>query len=208
MSALDPVATDVAGFPLQVNASDNVTEWNEINGEPANGPFTVAGFTAPFVAPGDKLYDPYDGLSYDDYRVIWLSPDNYNILRNGTNDPYQLAEALLTLDHESMHQRLQSADENRVNACALQDIPRLLTTDFAIQPTITRTTSVPVRTRVRIRYRAHQHGRWVFRHKYVTRTNYVSETQTVPNPTFTSIVTAATAVYRNQPPSYNTGTCY
>jgi hypothetical protein len=208
MTTLDPVATDVAGFPLQVNASDNLTEWNELTAGTDAGPYTVLGFTATFAAPGQQLYNPYDGLYYDEYRVIWLNPDIYNILVNGTNDPYQLAGALMTLDHESMHQRLQSGDENRVNACALQDIPRLLTTDFGIPATVMQTVSVPVKTRVRIRYRVRHHGRWVYRHKYVTRTSYVSQTQTVPNPTFTSIVSAATAFYRNQPPSYNTGTCY
>src|SRR4051794_8566325 len=62
---LDAIATGVAGFPLQVGASDNVTEWNQIVGN--TGPYTVLGFTYTFANPYTRMYDPFDGHFYSVY---------------------------------------------------------------------------------------------------------------------------------------------
>lgn len=216
-SPLDPIASEIAGFPLQVITSDNVTEWNAIDGY--EGPYTVLGFTAINATPSSWIYNPYDGYRYGLYRTVWLNPEIDatfgTIVTSGINDssnPYAVAKALMTLDHEAQHQRLHSGDESRVNACALADLPRLLNTRFNVPSTTTADVPSDVfyQEKVRVKYRVKVKGRWVsrYRYKYVdrVRTEYVR--QTVANPTFTRVMDAARSFVANQPPPYSTGTCY
>jgi hypothetical protein len=217
---LDPIASEIAGFPLAVDTSDNLAEWNAILGNP---PYEVSGFTSIMALPGSLIYDPYDGYLYPLYHTIWMSPSVYTTFHsigttgiNTTTDPNAVAIALLTLDHESQHQRLYSRDEGRVNACALKDLPRLLSTRFNVpettQGTVLAATTTQVRTRYRVRVRVNVGGHWVnryrYRFRYVTKTSYVPTVQTVPNPVYWTVLAAARNVYTNQPPPYNTGTCW
>jgi hypothetical protein len=214
---LDPIASEIAGFPLQVMTSDNVTEWNAIVGN--QGPYSVLGFTAPDALPSSWIYNPHDGRGYYVYRTVWLNPEIdatfRSILTSGINESsnaYSVAKALMTLDHEAQHQRLHSGDEGRVNACALADLPRLLNTRFNVPSTTTVTvpSDVPYQEKVKVKYRVKVKKRWVYRYRYKyvdrIRTEYVQ--QTVANPTFTRVMDAAMWFRANQPAPYSTGTCY
>lgn len=205
---LDPIASDVAGTPLTVITSDNDVEWSGMT-DPGE-----IGFTCITCLPGTPLYNPYDGHYYDMYHTVWLAPEvdavfrdiSQNGIREGMNS-FMVGEAMMTLDHEAQHWRLYSGDEGRVNACALADLPRLLSVDFHVPSTTTQNVSVPQAYRVRVRYRAKVNGRYVYRYRWVTRTRYVTQTQTVPNQVYTSILAGAQAFYRGQPYPYNAGTC-
>jgi len=214
---LDATASEIAGFPLQVITSDNVTEWNAIVGY--QGPYSVLGFTAINALPSSTIYNPYDGYRYGLYRTVWLNPEVDAAFRtivtsgiNASTNPYSVAKALMVLDHEAQHQRLHSADESRVNACALADLPRLLSTRFNVPSTTTATvpSDVPYQAKVKVKYRVKVKGRWVYRYRYKYvdrfRTEYVE--QTVANPTFTRVMDEARSFVANQPPPYSTGTCY
>jgi hypothetical protein len=210
MVNLDAAASEIAGFPLAVVASDNVYEWNILTG--GESPYNVTGFNLTFATPSTLLYDPADGKYYSAYRVIFLSPYIYAVLHTDlTHDnPYDVAITLLTLDHEAQHQRLHSGDEGRVNACALADMSR-----FAakfVPPTVQQTVQVPVTYTVTVRYRVRikLRGGWVYRwrNKYVTRVRYEDQLQTLDNPAFVAILAAARDVYSKQPAPYSTGTCY
>jgi hypothetical protein len=133
--------------------------------------------------------------------IAWVSPKISGTFASiastgitSTSDPNAVALALLVLDHESQHQKLYSRDEGRVNACALNDIPRLLSTKFNVeettQGTVLTATSTRVRVRYRVRVRVKVSGHWVYRYryryrfKYVTKTTDVPTVQTVPNPVY------------------------
>jgi hypothetical protein len=169
--------------------------------------------------PSTTIPNPFDGYWYNAYRKVWVNPEIYgtfNTIRASgitqLSDANAVAKALMTLDHEAQHQRLHSADESRVNACALADLPRLLNTRFNVPSTTTATVpvDVPYQERLTVKYRVKVKGKWVtrYRYKYVdrTRTHYVQ--QTVANPTFTRVMDAARSFVVNQPPPYNTGTCF
>jgi hypothetical protein len=117
-------------------------------------------------------------------------------------------EGLLALVHESTHQKLHSGDESRVNACAIQELPDVLTRDYALPATITTTSSVAQQYQVLVTRRVRVHRRWVLRKRYLTRTRYVDAATTSPNPVFMSIVNELQWYRANQPPPYNTGTCW
>jgi hypothetical protein len=175
---LDPVVSEVAGVPLQANYSDNQAEWNYIAGDEG-----VLGFTCITCSPYASKYDPFNGSYYNMYRTVWFAPEIRDILSNlSAHSYYDVGMAFLTIDHEAMHWRLFSRDEGRVNACALNDLPRFLTVDEGIPVTTTQTVSVPQQYQVKVRYRAKVHGRHVWRYRYVWRTRYIDQQQTVTNP--------------------------
>jgi hypothetical protein len=201
---LDPIVSEVAGVPLQVNFSDNQAEWNYLAGGEG-----VLGWTCITCSPSQTLYNPFDGGQYYVYRTAWFAPEIHDILSNLSAFSYKdVGMAFLTLDHEGMHWRLFSRDEGHVNACALKDLPRFLTTDFGIPATTAQTVSVPQQYRVKVRYWAKVHGRRVARYRYVSKTRYVDQQQTVTNPLITNIVNGAAQFMReDQPYPYNAGTC-
>jgi hypothetical protein len=217
---INAVASDVAGFPLEADMEDNWSEWvAEIaagGGDPSIAG-SVLGFTATFASPGDYIWWNYGARSVFLYHRVFLSPRVYGELtlieRQGiTNaasaDLLGTTEGLLALVHESTHQRLHSGDESRVNACAVQELPDVLTRDYALPATVTTTSLVAQQYRVLVTRRVRVHRRWVLRKRYVTRTRYVDVTTTSPNPVFTSIVNAVLWYRANQPAPYNTGTCW
>jgi hypothetical protein len=95
------------------------------------------------------------------YHQIYLSPDEAQAffgtlpvtaattqpiwarLEAGTQNPMQAARAIMVFIHESYHNRLLSADEGYVNACALRDFGYWLSRDFQIPATTTGTVTVP-----------------------------------------------------------------
>jgi hypothetical protein len=195
---------------------DNDAEWLSLS--PVNGRQGIAGFTAITATPSSLLYDAYTGQFYNVYHTVWLSPRTFNAFRNYiadgislTDNAFEVATALMVLDHEAQHWRLFSGDESRVNACALADMPRLLQADFGIPATITQTVSVPITYKVKVRYRVRVKvkGRYVYRYRYryVNRVRYENQQQQFPNPLYTTILSAARDSYNSQPPPYNSGTC-
>jgi hypothetical protein len=207
---LDPKATEIAGVPLTVMTSDSDLEWLDIN----EGNDGVIGFTCPACSPSAGVYNPIDGRWYSGYRTIWIAPSVdralRDILANGLRqgmDYYQAGRALLTLDHEAQHWRLYSGDEARVNACALADLPRMLSVDFGLPAQVQQSIQVPQSYQVRVRQRVRLHGRYVYRYRWVTKTRYVWTSQSVDNPVMSGIVSGAQAFYRSQPYPYNAGTC-
>ena len=208
LTALDAAASEIAGFPVTVAASDNITEWNTLTGNDSNSEYEVAGFTYVYASPSALLFKPYDGGYYSAYHTVFLNPTIYTAFHTNLAqaNPYAAAEALLTLDHESQHQKLHSGDESRVNACALADLPRF--TAKWIVPTTIQNVQVPQSYRVRVRYRAMVHGRSLWRSRYVTRVRYVTQPQTVANPAYTAVLDAAHDIYVHLPAPYNAGTCW
>jgi hypothetical protein len=207
MTGLDQAASEIAGFPITVDASDSVAEWNALTGDDPNSGYETAGFTYVNADPNFWMFNPYDGYEYAAYHTVFLRPEIYATFHTGLAQakPYDAAMALLTLDHESQHQMLHSGDESRVNACALADLPRF--TAKWIAPTTIQDVQVPQSYRTKVRYRAKVHGRWVWRSRYVNKLRYVTQTQTLANPAYTAVLAAAHDIYTHQPPPYNAGTC-
>lgn len=208
LNTLDQAASEIAGFPITVAASDNVAEWNALTGNDPNSSYETAGFTYTTSNPDFWIYNPYDGYEYRAYHTLFLSPSIYKTFSTDLvlANPYDAAIALLTLDHESHHQKLHSGDESRVNACALADMPRF--TAKWITPTVAKDVQVPVSYRTKVRYRAKVHGRWVWRSRYVTKVRYITQQRTDANPAYTAVLAAARDIYAHQPPPYNAGTCW
>ena len=204
MTALDQAASEIAGFPVEVDASDSIAEWTTFAGY---GPDEVTGFTYVTANPGAQMYNPYDGYYHDAYHHLYLSPSIYATFHTNLAqaNPTDAAVALLTLDHEAQHQKLHSGDESRVNACALADLPG--SRPGGSSPTTIQNVQVPQSYRAKLRYRTKVHGRWVWRLRYVNRVRYVSQSQTVANPAYTAVLNAAHDIYIHQPAPYNAGTC-
>ena len=114
----------------------------------------------------------------------------------------------MTITHESKHYQLFSADEGRVNACALQAFPSVIDQYFSIHPTVTKTVAKKkvVWRKKRVRVRRHGHLVWTVKRVKRIITVYVQET--APNPDYVNLVQAAQQFYAAQPPPYNSGTCY
>jgi hypothetical protein len=183
---------------LEVLGEDDWAEWADLNYP--DDPQRIMGFVSIYDSPSSPLY----------HRVL-VSPGYwaalYGAAVNGPDrsgfDRHTTALAIFTLTHEAYHFRLLSADEGFVNACALRAFPGVLTTQFGLSPTVTRTETrslrVRVRERVRIGRRRVMRYRWKISHRAVTTT--------VPNPAYTELVADVEDFYRRQPPSYNSGTC-
>lgn len=207
---LDAAVSEVAGTNLTVVTSDSYAEWDVLAGMVG-----VDGWTCILCSPYALIYNPFDGKVYNVYHTVWIHYDLWLSLAKAMNrrflDPLdysRLGEAMLTIDHEAMHWRLFSRDESRVNACALQDLPRFLTNVWHIPATYEQTVTVAQHYRVRVRYRARVHGKLVWRHRLVTRTRWVDTLQTVANPVYAGILNSATAFRATQPAPYNSGPCF
>lgn len=210
VTTYDTLVSGIAGYPLTIEVSDDDGEWMAING--GDG---VLGFTAPGATERSSIYNPWDAKRYWTYRRIWLAPRVWRSLQDiqansfrPSMDYYGAAIALMTLDHEAQHWRLMSGDEGRVNACALADLPRLLSSSFGVPATVQQTETLPQDRQVQQRYRVKIRGHWRWRTRWVWKTFYVDQLQTVPNPVYSNVVTAAQTFYRSQPYPYNAGTCW
>jgi hypothetical protein len=198
---VDAVASDVAGTSVRVDGEDDWTEWAGFVAP--DDPYAVLGFTFPFAPSSSVLY-----------HRIFISPSLWTTLDSAVDDgvqsgaPYDVAVAIMDMTHEAFHIRLVSGDEGRVNACALQAFPGVLTRDFGVPATDVQTTTVPVETRVRVKVRVKVGGHWAVRYHWKTKTSYQTSTTTVPNATYTTLVSDAQAFYNSQPSPYSTGTCW
>jgi hypothetical protein len=195
---LDSVEYGISGWTLSTVLEDDPVEWASVFGVDSN----VLGFVCiTDVDPNHWCY----------HRVFIGPVPTVTFLAWFNNQPvtyWDAAAAVMTVTHESLHYRLYSADEGRVNACALQQFPTVISTYFGFSPTITKT--VPVK-KVKWKWKwvwARKHGKRVKVRKRVRRVVTVYVQKTFANPDYTNLVGAAQAFYRSQPPPYNTGTCY
>jgi hypothetical protein len=198
---VDAIGRDISGiYDMFVVGIDGWNAWAYVS--KANDPSAVMGFV--------NIYAP---RSSDRYHNIYISPAYWPALLGATlngpansgYDRYTTAKAIFTLTHEAYHYRLFSGDEGRVNACALQAFPGVLTREFGVQPTVT--TSGVIRKKVPAQYRVRYHHRWVYRYRW--KTVWRTVTKTSPNPVFQEFVADVQDFYTNhQSPPYNTGTCY
>jgi hypothetical protein len=194
---VDQIASAVAGMSLEVLGEDDWSAWADLAypDDPR-----ILGFVSIYDSPSSPLY-----------HRVFVSPGYwaplYGAAVNGPDrsgfDRYTTALAIFTLTHEAYHFRLLSADEGRVNACALRAFPDVLTTQFGLSPTTTQTETKSVR--VRVREVVSVGRRRVTRYRWKTSRRKV--TTIVPNPAYTGLVADVEDFYRRQPPSYNGGAC-
>jgi hypothetical protein len=196
---VDSLESGISGWPLTGVLEDDPAEWYAYFGLD----LSVFGFVCiTEVEPSAWCY-----------HRVFLGPIPTQIYLNWFNNNVaptyiQAAALIMTMVHEANHYRLVSADEGRVNACALQQFPGVLGQYFQIYPTISKT--VPVKKTV-WKWKwvwVHRHGKRVKVRRHVRRvvTTYVQ--RTFQNPDYVNLVGASIAFYQSQPPPYNTGTCY
>jgi hypothetical protein len=198
------IASNLAGYPIVADGEDDLGEWGRF--VYPNDPEAVLGFTFIDVTPEDPRY-----------RHIFLAPSVWSTLvaieQQGLANVSapDAAEALMTLIHESYHQRLDSSDEGYVNACALRDFPAVIETQFGVPATVEQTTFVDhtVYTSVKRTVRVRVRGRWVKRTITTRAPSIVSEAveEQTANPAHDGLVAAAQTFYSQQPYPYNAGTC-
>ena len=196
---LDSVESGISGWTLTTTLEDDPAEWLALFGVDTN----VAGFVCITVV------DPNDPC----YHRVFLGPVPTATFLTWLNNQqpvtyWDAAVAVMTVTHEANHYKLYSGDEGRVNACALQQFPGVLSTYFGIYPTITKT--VPVKKVVWKKkwVWVRRHGKRVRVRKRVRRVITVYVQKMFANPDYTNLVAASQAVYHSQPPPYSTGTCY
>jgi hypothetical protein len=229
----DKIGEDISGVSdLQVQMEDDPAEWAQIEAD-AGVPDGEAllGFAAPGAPAGSVLYHRIFVAPDVTLALTGALPINPNVpvsyiwdrIGSGALSYQTAAVAILTVIHESYHYRLNSGDEQRVNACSLRDMPTYLSTEFRIPKTITTTTQVPqtttttkqvpyyvtVVTHKVVKGKVITIRKKVRRYKTVTvtTTTMVTQTQTQENPAFDGIMNSATAFRASQPPPYNTGDC-
>jgi hypothetical protein len=201
----DTIASTLAGFPIVAAGEDDYNEWGSFL-YPEN-PYAVLGFTMIDAPPSSPVY-----------HAIFLAPPIWSTLTqidSGGIDSVPRADAaraILTLTHEAYHQRLYSADESRVNACALRDFGSTIQSQFGVAPTVEKTVTTPVVTYHQVRKTVWRtvKGKRVRRYVYrsVPQTTYRDDTVVSDNPTFSELVGSAQTFVASQPPPYNSGTCY
>ena len=207
-SRLDAVASGVAGFPVVVVGENDPTAWA------AEAPSQeFAAYSYPTADASQTAY----------YHRVFIGPAIWMTLEaienNGAAsvDPYQAAGALMTLIHETEHVRLASTDEGRVNACALQAFPSVISSSFGVSETDSKPSRVahdtPVYRRVHVVRYVREHGKRVKRAGWIrkrvgTHVTYTNDGPpvAVPNLTFQRLVNDAQVFYDSQPAAYH-GTC-
>lgn len=167
----DAAATAVAGHPVHVYCESSWTEWvNYFEPQGTDGT-AVNGFTS-IASP-----------------VVYVSPRQCETLHAvaASEDvgTYYAASALLTLVHESVHQRGIS-DEGVTDCTALPLVPGVATSFFGVPATVL------ARQLVRVR----SHHRW----------RLVARSVSVPNPWLLRLAVDALRWHRSKPAAYQ-GTC-
>jgi hypothetical protein len=199
------VASALAGFPIVADGEDDYNEWSWfLEGD---DPTAVLGFTMVDIPSSSSFY-----------HHIFLAPPIWSTLdkiATGGIDSVSradAAEAILTLTHEAYHQRLDSGDESRVNACALRDFGSVLESQFNVPASTEQTVTTPVSTQHRVRLAVWRtvKGKHVRRFVYrlVPQTSYREQTVELANPIHDELVAAAQSFVASQPPPYNSGTCF
>lgn len=175
---LDAVATAVAGHATYAYCEDSLAEWVAIGAANANG------FTRPGVSPW-----------------VYLSPRQCETLRALANredvGTYYASSALLTLVHESIHQRggiyadpTSAAVEGLTDCAAIPLVPGIAVSYFGVPATVTEAYTATVRRRV--------HRRLV--------TSTEVRLRAVPNPWLTRLAVDVMRWHRSKPAAYQ-GTC-
>jgi hypothetical protein len=194
---LDGVADGISGRPLSTVLEDDPAEWTQ---------FGVGVNVLGFVCIMDA--DSNDWC----YHRVFLGPPVARTFTDWLNGQapsyYDAAVAIMSITHESTHYQLLSADEGRVNACALRQFPGVIDRYFGIHPTVTKTVAVKRVVWRKKRVRARRHGRWVRIVKRVPHVITAYEQRTVQNADYADLVQAAQQFYASQPPPYSTGTCW
>lgn len=196
---IDAIATGIAGFPVTVTGEDDPNAWAQLvasySVDCPSSCADVVGFSGPLASPGDPRY-----------HKVFIGPGGWitlEAIENGgvasVGDLHAAADAILTLIHETTHVKLQSTDEGRVEACAVQAFPAVIASYFGVSSTIEQTQTYTMRHA----YRVKVHGRWVTRYRLVRR----QRTVIAPNLTYIALVANAQAIYASEPPPYSTGVC-
>jgi hypothetical protein len=211
---LDSIGQQLSGYPdMTVVGDDDPYEWGQLLGflGAVNPAEQTLGFVTIHVLPGAATY-----------HRIYISPSEWPALMQAANgdwsNAYNEAVAIFDLTHEATHYRLFSTDEGRVNACALQEFPAVLSTYFGVSSTLSQPTQIAhertvYKTVKRTSY-VRIHGKRV-RHVRLVRVragSVVSYTDDGPpvvvvNPTYLALFTDAESFYASEPPPYSTGTC-
>jgi hypothetical protein len=179
---LDAVATAVAGKPLTVHCETDWLVWIKA--------FESVGENGTFV----------NGFTNLEAAVVYVNPrqcETLHAMLNGWSvGTYYAASALLTLVHESVHQR-GITDEGVTDCTALPLVPGIATSSFQIPATVSEQYLAPVKRQLVFRV----NGKRIVR----TVTTQGSRFRVVPNPWLSSLVADALAWHRAKPPEYQGG---
>jgi hypothetical protein len=170
---LDAAASLVAGHPISVYCENDWATWLANTSGPGESGFTVIGTPVVYV-------DPQVCLTLQ----IMLHGDDAGSVYG--------SQALLTLAHESVHQR-GITDEGVTDCTALPFVPQLATKFFGIPATVQQTVTATRTILVRIGSKS----------KRISVT-YTKEA-IVPNPFLTTLATQAELWHRASPPEYQGG---
>ena len=121
--ALDAVASEVAGKPVTVWCEGSLAEWEAMNEQ-----------------RGYRYGSMFGGFTYLESPVVYIGPEECATLRVALESgvpvagAYWFAGALLTLAHESVHQR-GIRDEQIADCTALALVPGLTVSRFGVSET-------------------------------------------------------------------------
>jgi hypothetical protein len=202
---------------MQVVLGDDTNEWSYQLGQSS----ATLGFVCIYCYPDDWRYHRmFMSPSVSSALGLQARAHWWDVLANNPAPTYETVVALITFIHEAYHWRLYSADESRVQACAIRDLPYWLENQFRVPSTVQQTQTVPqivtkqVRESYFVKKRVKRNGKWVRvrvrRYRWVTvqETVYVQQVVTVPNPVFLGVVNSANAIHAAEAPPYGGGTCY
>jgi hypothetical protein len=178
--SLDAIATSIAGKPVHVWCELNETEWDALAQR--------AGFGHGYLI---------SGVTFFDEPVVYVSPQLCATLHTGLDSgdevgPFWLSFAILTLAHESIHQR-GVRDEGEADCTALTMVRDLAVNWFHYPktvrvPSLRTVYKTVVRKKMRIRVKTQQVV-W----------------KQVPNPRLESLYQWALRWHRNSGPAYQGG---
>lgn len=181
---LDAAASEVAGKPVPVWCENSWADWIHFGDSVSQDWTWVSGFTVPSAGP-----------------TVYVNPrqcETLHALLNGENvGTYYAASALLTLAHESVHQR-GVLNEGETDCTALPLVPGLAVSRFGIASMVSQSYTA---TTVRRFVRKVRGKRVVIR--VVQR---VVRWRTVKNPYLDRLAADALRWHRSKPPEYQ-GNC-
>lgn len=170
----DAVATEVAGKPVSVWCESSWVEWVGVGLADANG-VTILDRPIVFVSPRQC-------------ETLWALQTGESV---GT---YHAASALLTLAHESVHQR-GITNEAQTDCLALPLVPQIATNHFRVPTTVSQSYTVMTSRRVRV-----TKTKWI-----VVKSSKVAVRQ-IPNPWLEQLAADALRWHQSKPADYQ-GVC-
>jgi hypothetical protein len=173
-SRLDAIASSIAQKPITVYCEDDSHVWDAVE--------NYYGVRA-------------DGLTFLTQPVVFVRPliceALHAILQGEDVGSFYASHAILTLTHESTHQRLNSGNEALVECTAMKLYPTVLTQQFGWEPSFTEVYYTLQVKRVK--------------GKRVTRR--IRHTRTTPSIWYAHLIRDATRWDAILPPSYHGATC-